>query len=160
MDYLFWWNWYTYSIIIFPPQMTLLRWLTFFLGSQTVILTVLILLIYFIVLTLVFFLQWLSFNWEILPMLLFRFPLTFHHVHSRMSHFITLLMTVLVLIRTVFVIIWEILHGRIYLNSMLVLLLVNFASGFKLELMYISLIEGIRSSFTYLHGFQQNLLLP
>ena len=102
----------------------------------------------------------LSFNWEILSMLLFHFPLTLHHVHSRMSRFITLLMTILVLIRTVFVIIWEMLHGRIYLNSMLLLLLVNFASGFRLRLMYISLIESIRSSFTYRHGFQQNLLLP
>ena len=102
----------------------------------------------------------LSFNWEILPMLLFHFPLTLHHVHSRMSRFITLLMTILVLIRTVFVIICEMLHGRIYLNSMLLLLLVNFASGFRLRLMYISLIESIRSSFTYRHGFQQNLLLP
>ena len=102
----------------------------------------------------------LFFNWEILPMLLFHFPLTLHHVHSRMSRFITLLMTILVLIRAVFVIIWEMLHGRIYLNSMLLLLLVNFASGFRLRLMYISLIESIRSSFTYGHGFQQNLLLP
>ena len=35
-------------------------------------------------------------------------------------------MTILVLIRTVFVIIWEIFHGRIYLNLALLLLLVNF----------------------------------
>ena len=40
------------------------------------------------------------------------------------------------------------------------LLLVNFVSGFRLELMYISLIISIRSNFTYLHGFQQLVLLP
>ena len=33
-------------------------------------------------------------------------------------------------------------------------LLVNFVSGFRLELMYISVIENIRSSLIYLHGFQ------
>ena len=36
----------------------------------------------------------------------------------------------------------------------LLLLLVNFVSRFRLELMYISLIKSIRSSFIYLHGFQ------
>ena len=43
-------------------------------------------------------------------------------------------------------------HGRISLNLVLLLLLV---SGFWLELMYISFIEGIRSNITHLHGFQQ-----
>ena len=43
-------------------------------------------------------------------------------------------------------------HWRISLNPVLLLLLVNFLSGFKLELMYISL--------THLHGFQLPLLLP
>ena len=42
-------------------------------------------------------------------------------------------------------------HGRISLRLLLVLLLVNFVSGFSLELMYISLIENI--SLTHLHGF-------
>ena len=42
-------------------------------------------------------------------------------------------------------------HWRISLNSVLLLLLLNFVSEFKLELMYISL---IRSNFTHLHGFQ------
>ena len=45
-------------------------------------------------------------------------------------------------------------HGRISLNSVLLLLLVNFVSGFRLELMYISLIENISLSVTHLHGFQ------
>ena len=37
-------------------------------------------------------------------------------------------------------------HGRIILNSVLLLLLVNFVSGLRLELMYISHIVSIRSS--------------
>ena len=51
-------------------------------------------------------------------------------------------------------------HGRISLNLVLLLLLVNFASGFRLELMYISLIENIRSSIIHLHGFHLLVLLP
>ena len=42
------------SVIIFLSQMTLLRWLTFLLGSQTIILIVLLFWIYFFLLTLVF----------------------------------------------------------------------------------------------------------
>ena len=38
------------------------------------------------------------------------------------------------------------LHGSISLSAVLLLLLVNFVSGFGLELIYISLIENIRSS--------------
>ena len=45
------------------------------------------------------------------------------------------------------------LHGRISLNAVLPLLLVNFVSGFRLELLYISLIESTRSSLSHLHGF-------
>ena len=51
-------------------------------------------------------------------------------------------------------------HGRISLNLMFLQLLVNFVSGFRLELMYISLIENIRSSFIHLHNFQLLVLLP
>ena len=40
------------------------------------------------------------------------------------------------------------------------MLLVNFASGFRLELKYLSLIVNIRSRITHLHGFQVLLLLP
>ena len=38
--------------------------------------------------------------------------------------------------------------------------LVNFVNGFRLELMYISLIENIRSSLIHFHGFQLLVLLP
>ena len=60
---------------------------------------------------------------------------------------------------TVFVIIWEMFYGRISLNSVL-LLLKNFVSGVRFELMYRSLIESIRSSRAHFHGFQLLLLLP
>ena len=46
------------------------------------------------------------------------------------------------------------------LNSVLLLQLVNFVSGFRLELMYISLTVSITSSLTHLHGFQLPVLLP
>ena len=42
-------------------------------------------------------------------------------------------------------IIWEMFHGRISLNSLLLLLLVNFVSGFRLELMFMSLIRSSAS---------------
>ena len=67
--------------------------------------------------------------------------------------------TILVLIGMVFLIIWEMFYGRVSLNSNLLLLLVNFLSGFRLELIYISLIVSIRSSLFHLHGFQLLLLL-
>ena len=44
----------------------------------------------------------------------------------------------------------------ISLNSVLLLLLVNFMSGFRLKLMHIYLIVSIRSSLTYLHGFHRS----
>ena len=44
-------------------------------------------------------------------------------------------------------------HGKISLSSVLLLLLVNFMSGFRLVLMYISLTENITLSLIHLHGF-------
>ena len=88
------------------------------------------------------------------------FPLTFHQIDNGMPCFISKLMTVLVLIGMVFVIIWEMFHGGIYLNLVLLLLLVNFVSGFRLELMYTFLIENIRSSHTHVHSFELLVLLP
>ena len=44
-------------------------------------------------------------------------------------------------------------HGKISLSSVLLLLLVNFVSGFGLKLMYISLNVSNRSNRTHLHGF-------
>ena len=155
-------NWLTYSEetdrysdIIFQSQMTLLRWLTFLLGSQAVILTVLLFWIYFFLLTLVFVLQWHSLHWEILS----RVSIDFTSYSQQMPHFIALVMAILMLIGIVFVMIWQMFHGRIYLNLALLLLLVNFVSGFRLELTYISLIESIRLSLIHLYSFQLLVLL-
>ena len=90
--------------LCYNSQTTLLRWLTYLLRLQTVILTVLLFWSYFFLLTLVFVLQWLSLHWEILILLLSKFQLTFHQIHNGMPRFIALLMTILVLIGTVFVI--------------------------------------------------------
>ena len=49
--------------IIFLPQMTLLRWLTFLLRSLCVTFTDLLFWIYFYLLLLIFVLQWLSLHW-------------------------------------------------------------------------------------------------
>ena len=52
------------------------------------------------------------------------------------------------------------LPWEVSLNLVLLLLLVNFVSKFRLELMHISLIKNIRSSLIHLHGFQLLVLLP
>ena len=130
------------SVIIFLSQTSLLRWLTFLLAFQTAILTVKFFWIYFFLLMLVFVLQSFSFHWEILIMLKSHSPLPFHHVHKLMPCLIPLLMTILTMIQAVFVIIWEMFHGMISLNSVLILLFVNFVGEFRLKLMYISLIQN------------------
>ena len=91
------------SAIVFLSQMTSLRWLTFLLGSQTDSHNPA--LLDFLHLMLVIVLQWLSLHWEILIMLLSQFLLTFQLIYNGMSHFITYLMTIRVLIGMVFVII-------------------------------------------------------
>ena len=146
-------------VIIFLSQMTLFKWVTFLLRSQIVILTVLLFCIYFFLLTLVFVLQWFSLHQQILIMLMPQFPLTFHHNHNGIPHCIAMLMATFVLIGMVFMIIWEMFHWMISLNSVLLLLLVNFVSGFRLESMYICLLESIRSSLSHLNGFQLLVLL-
>ena len=50
-------------------------------------------------------------------------------------------------------------HWRISLNLVVLLLVVIFASRFRLELMYISLIVSIRSNLIHLHGLQLLVLL-
>ena len=74
-------------------------------------------------------LQSFPLNWKIL-IFLPKFPLTL------IPLFIAQLMTILELIWMVFVIIWEIFHGKLPLNLVLLLLHV---SGSRLKLMYISL---------------------
>ena len=77
------------SVIIVLSQTILRRWLTLLLGSEKVILLVLVFFISFFLLTLVFVLRWVSLHWKILIKLLSEFPLTFHEIHNRMPHFIT-----------------------------------------------------------------------
>ena len=96
-------------------------------------LTILLFWIYFFFLTLAFVLQWLSLHWEILIMLFSQFPLTLYHIHNEMPHFIAFLLIILMLTGMAFIIILEMFHGRISLTSVLLLLLVNFMSGFRLE---------------------------
>ena len=67
----------------------ILKSIMFLLGSQTVILTVLLFWIYLSLLMIIFPLQWLSLHWEILIMLFSQFPLTFHKIHNGILHFIT-----------------------------------------------------------------------
>ena len=128
------------SVVIFLCQMTLLRWLTFVLGSQAVILAVLLLWIYLFLLILVFVLQWLSLHSDhvvILVSIDFQSCLQqdalFHHIAFDYSHAD-----------------WDSLcnHSR---DVPWEDLLVNFVGGFRLELMYIPLIESIRSSLTHIY---------
>ena len=144
------------SVMIFSNDLTQMVNL---LGYLTVILTFLLFWIYLFLLTLVFAPQRLSLHWKIL-MLLSQFPFAFHKIHNKMPGFIILLMTIVALTGMVFGVICEMFHRRISLNSVLLLLLVNFVSGFRLGLMYISLIENIKSSLIHLHGFQLLVLLP
>ena len=97
-----------------------------------------------------FFLRW---HWEILIMLLPQSSLNFLQTQKGVPLFIAQIMTILIVTGTVFVIIWEMFHGRISLNSVLLLLVLNFAGGSRLEMMYILLIVNSRSSLVHLYGF-------
>ena len=66
--------------------MTILKWLTFLLDSQTGTVTALLFRIYLFLLTLVFVLQWLSLRWEILIM--HQLPLNFHEIDNGMPRLI------------------------------------------------------------------------
>ena len=81
-------DWPGVLCIIFPSQMTSLRWLTFLLRSLTVTLTLLLFRIYLFLLMLEFAVQWLSLHWEILIILLTQFPLTFQQNQKGMPCFI------------------------------------------------------------------------
>ena len=69
-----------------------------------------------------------------------------------MPHFIARFVTILMLTGSLWL--FEKFHGRISLNLVLLLMLVNFVNGFRLELKYISLTESIRSNLTDPLGFQ------
>ena len=130
-------------------------WLTFLLGSLAVTLTALILWIYFSSDTSISFPPFGNSDHAIVSVYI---DFLWNSQQDALFH--QNLMTILVLIGTVFVIIWEMFHGRISLKTVLLLLLVNFVSGFRLELIYLSLMVSIKSSLTHLHGFQLLVWLP
>ena len=113
------------SIIIFLSQPTLLRWLTFLLRSQTVILTVLLFWIYLLLDTSIC-------STMVFPPfgnskhVIVSVSIDFSSYSYLMPYFIKLLMTNLVLSGMVFMIIWEMFHGMVSLDSVLLLLLVIF----------------------------------
>ena len=116
-------------------------------------------------LMLVFVIQWLSLHYEILILLLSQFPLIFLQLQEGMPYFIAQLIVILVLIVTVFVTIWEIFHEMISLNSVLLLLVLNFVSGSRLKLMCMFVIVNIKGTtlmvFSYFccyHSSQKSLL--
>ena len=131
------------SVIIFLSQMTLLRWLTFLLRSLTVILTVLLFWIYF-------FLDASICSTTAFPLLgnsdhvVVPVPIDFPINSKQDAPFYCIVCDYSCTDWDV--IIWEMFHGRISLNSVFLLLLVNFVSGFRLELMYISLIVSGQAS--------------
>ena len=67
-------------------------------GSLTITITVLLFWIYFILLMVVFALQWRFVHWEILIMLLSQFPLTFCQTQNGMPFFIEYFTTIFVLL--------------------------------------------------------------
>ena len=78
--------------------------------------------------------------------------------------FIVQMVIILMLIETIFVIIKEMFHWRmsvklIPLLLLLLLLVVNFVSGSRLELIHISLIINNRPRISHLYGFQLLVLL-
>ena len=146
-------------VIIFLSQMTLLRWLTFQFRLQTVILIAVVFWIYFFLDTSILFyndfpplrnsdhvvvsvfIDFLSYS---------QWDAPFHCIAYDYSHAN-----------------WEGLHdhlrdvqwGEDIFKLSVLLLLVNFLGGLRLQLMYLSLVESIRSSHTRLHGFQLLVLL-
>ena len=72
--------------------------------------------------------------------MLSQFPLTFRQTQNGMPHFITELMTIFVLMEMVFRDHLGDFPWEDILSAVLLLLLENFVSGLRLELMYISLI--------------------
>lgn len=63
-------------------------------------------------------------------------------------------LTILALIAMVHVIIEEMFPGRLSLNSVLLLVFMNYMGWSRLELMYLLVIMNIRPSFIYSHGYQ------
>ena len=136
--------------------MTLLRWLTFPVGSQTVILTVLLFWISFFLLMLLFVIQWLYLQLGNSDHVNVSVSIYFPSNSQQDALFHHIAFTILILNGTVFLIIWEVFHERMSLNSLLLLLLLYYVSRFRLELMYLPLIVSI-CSWLYSSGGSKEL---
>ena len=113
-------------------------------------LSVLLFWIYFFLPTLVFILKWLPSIGKFCS----RCSLSFHWLSNKLKAQCPFSS------QSLWLVLIGMLHGRISLNSVLLLLLVKFVGGLRLGLMYISLAGSIRSNLCHLHGFQQLVLLP
>ena len=87
------------------------------------------------------------------------------HVYFRLKRGCSFLLyrwlIIFMLIEVVFVIIKEMFHGRMSVKSIpLLLLVMNFVSGYRLELILTSFIKNIRPSLIHIYGFQLLVLLP
>ena len=114
--------------------MTLLRWLTFPVGSQTVILTVLLFWISFFLLMLLFVIQWLYLQLGNSDHVNVSVSIYFLSNSQQDALFHYIAFTILILNGTVFLIIWEMFHERMSLKSLLLLLVLYYVSRFRLEL--------------------------
>ena len=114
--------------------MTLLRWLTFSVGSQTVILTVLLFWISFFLLMLLFVIQWLYLQLGNSDHVNVSVSIYFPSNSQQYALFHHIAFTILILNGTVFLIIWEMFHERMSLKSLLLLLVLYYVSRFRLEL--------------------------
>ena len=114
--------------------MTLLRWLTFPVGSQTVILTVLLFWISFFLLMLLFVIQWLYLQLGNSDHVNVSVSIYFPSNSQQDALFHHIAFTILILNGTVFLIIWEMFHERMSLKSLLLLLVLYYVSRFRLEL--------------------------
>ena len=103
------------TLTIFLSKMILLRWLSFLLGSMTVILSPVLLHLFLSSETSICF----KVNFHPLgdsDQVLVSISIDFPSNSESDDRFIAKLVTILVLVRTVFVIIWEIFHRRKFLN--------------------------------------------
>ena len=127
--------------IIFLLQTTLLKWVIFLLGPLTLTFRVLLFWIYF------FFLTYSIFFYSGFPPLgssdvLYQFPLTFLQTDYSRADWDGLR-------DHLSYVLWEVIFKLVLLRLPL-----NFVSGSRLELIYVSLIGSIRSSLIHCHVFQ------
>ena len=110
-------------LFFFFSQTALLIWFTFFFGSLPVTLTFLLFWICLFLLKLVIVYNGFASTGKFMFFMLFsQIPLAFLHTQKGMPFFIAQSINILVLIGTVFVVIWEMFCGKIFLNLVLLLL--------------------------------------